>query len=199
MLCGKEFYRVSGHAKRAKPGKFCSRQCFSQWEKGENNPTYQGGNVRCTCEICGSLFFVKPSYLEKGGGAGRFCSVKCRASGIRAESHPRHVEKVSVQCEICGKVVALSPSHAEGKRFALVAARERQSDKKTSGPTMVDICMAKPMRHTILRLRVDCGDKSGSATAGNVLFAELIAPEMASGRWMCITSITTRRIPINGI
>ncbi len=134
--CDKEFYRVPGHAKRAKVGLFCSRKCFDKWEKGENNPTYAGGKIECTCEACGTVFLVKPSRLKKSSNAGKFCSYKCRGRSMEGENHHAYAtDRVVVSCEVCGKTRSLAPSHAKGVRFCSrecqgIAKRAENSGQK---------------------------------------------------------------------
>lgn len=66
--------------------------------------------VKRTCEICGTEFITRPSYVKAGGG--RFCSRKC------ADIHHSQVLKgncwndahIIQTCEICGKRFSVKPS-----------------------------------------------------------------------------------------
>lgn len=66
--CGKSFLSNRSQIEKGN-GKYCSRECFfSLFPK----------RVEKVCQNCGIKFFIKPSMNKRGGGAGRFCSLKCK-------------------------------------------------------------------------------------------------------------------------
>ena len=83
--CGEEYYIRPSHFKRNKHH-FCSRDCYSSWEVGDNNPSWKDNYVRC--EICGEEF--KPKSKES-----KYCSRKCmgRADHIK--------NSIISQCVVC--------------------------------------------------------------------------------------------------
>lgn len=82
--CSAEFNVVPAEVKRG-GGRFCSRKCWSEWQRGENNPYYKGGKIKLLCSTCGKEFeqyaseYDRPSRVRKFEE--RFCSKKCSAKG----------------------------------------------------------------------------------------------------------------------
>src|SRR5262245_52949080 len=58
--------------------------------------------VPVACAVCGVVRWVRPSVLERGAGAGHFCS---RACASRAR-----ITLVAVPCQVCGVVRLVEPS-----------------------------------------------------------------------------------------
>ena len=103
-VCGKTFSRSAAHAARSKH-LFCSRACLFTWNKGENNPAYQGGEVECTCEQCGKVFNRSQSSARKGNH--NFCSRACYLTWQK-EMTPAPIKNLI--CEGCGKAFHRKPS-----------------------------------------------------------------------------------------
>ena len=48
----------------------------SQFQRGKNNPSWKGKNIKRVCKVCGKEFEVWPSFIKRGEGI--FCSNKCK-------------------------------------------------------------------------------------------------------------------------
>ena len=70
QYCGEKFKAANWEVKRGR--KFCSKEC-------SNKGRYSRNIVEC--EICGKLFSVRR------GANQRFCSVKCRGTGMKGKNH----------------------------------------------------------------------------------------------------------------
>ena len=82
--CGTKFNVAPAEVKRG-GGRFCGRKCWSEWQKGQNNPYFKGGKIKLSCSTCGNEFEQYASeYSRKSRTrkyAERFCSKKCAAKG----------------------------------------------------------------------------------------------------------------------
>ena len=74
--------------------------CRSCSVKGKNHPNWHGGKIKRECVQCGTVFYVKPSNLKRGGG--RFCSYRCRG----AWQLGNRIKRV---CRECGKIFYMKP------------------------------------------------------------------------------------------
>lgn len=69
LFCGKKFTRYLSEKKlREGRGKFCSKECFIEHERR--------GKVKCTCEVCGKVFYGPKSQVD--AAKGEYCSVRCK-------------------------------------------------------------------------------------------------------------------------
>jgi hypothetical protein len=101
-----------------------SKRCFpcsvkARNQKGENNYHWQGGKTKCSCQICGKIFYVKPSKLKHGRG--KYCSVGCRrkaqAQQMTGPGSPLYVERIEKTCLYCKKTIYVMPSGVRHSNF----------------------------------------------------------------------------------
>ena len=105
--CGKPFLVIPSQVKRGR-GVFCSRKCMGKWQsehrRGENSPTWAGGNIERICEFCGKIFSVPPHKI-KPPNSGKFCSLSCWAKSrhkyLKIPNH--HTKPELIFEEICKK------------------------------------------------------------------------------------------------
>jgi hypothetical protein len=92
--CGEQSYHPRSRIE-ANEHHFCSKECESEWrsdfQSGESNPRYDGGNEAVSCEQCGEEYEVKPAKVDTS----RFCSTGCRNEAQRNEL-------VTRSCSRCG-------------------------------------------------------------------------------------------------
>ena len=62
---------------------FCSHSCYGLFRgiayRGENNPSWKGGLVKCVCRQCAKTYLQKPSRKNTT----RFCSPVCRVESLK--------------------------------------------------------------------------------------------------------------------
>lgn len=75
IICGKGSYRPPVHWDRAGPNIFCSKKCFGIWERGPNNPHWDGGDITKNCVTCGKIFVC----TRKNRAKVTTCSKKCNS------------------------------------------------------------------------------------------------------------------------
>lgn len=67
IQCGKEF-ETWPYVVRDGHGKFCSPDCSYQWNsknrRGENSPTWRGGEIEVPCSVCGAILKRFPYQIE---------------------------------------------------------------------------------------------------------------------------------------
>lgn len=126
--CGKEYLSTK------KESSFCSKECQSLWQtfnsKGENNPHYQGGKIKCECDICGKEFYRKRS--QYNSRENHYCSKECADKGYskfhNGENNGKYT-KLKVKCEICGKIFTINP-------FEYNKSEHHYCSKKCTGKSM---------------------------------------------------------------
>ena len=100
------------------------------------------------CEVCKKEFSIRPSFIKRGGGRGRFCSLKCqgisRSKFHRKEKNPNWKGgKVKRKCQICGKDFRVHPSKIKqsGSKFCSrrcsTIQRLKQMKKKDTLPELL--------------------------------------------------------------
>lgn len=95
--CGQSFYPRTGG-----PNIYCSKACHDASQRKEQ--------VQRTCEVCGTVFALKPSTAATN--AGRFCSKRCE--GVSRRKHPlerEHNGKPAL-LDAHGYVKVWDPTHA---------------------------------------------------------------------------------------
>lgn len=106
----------------AKKTRFCSRKCYGEWQsekrRGENSPSWKGGNTKKTCEQCGEEYEVRPYRRD----ISRFCSHDChdkwRSENMCGEnSRGWKGGKIIKTCEQCGEEYEVQPSWERSSRF----------------------------------------------------------------------------------
>jgi DNA-directed RNA polymerase subunit RPC12/RpoP len=89
QTCGKEF-EVTYNKDKDGWGKYCSHEClregFGKKFKGNNNPNWRGGKVKCICQECGEEFYVNQYKIKEG--MGKYCSKKCKDKSCIGEGSP---------------------------------------------------------------------------------------------------------------
>lgn len=75
--CGKKF-GIGRYLFKTAKDHFCSLECmgnfYSKNHRGVNHPSWRGGKVKVTCDMCGKKIKKNPSQLR---GKHNFCSLKC--------------------------------------------------------------------------------------------------------------------------
>ena len=91
-------------------GKFCSKDCYWKYNRGENNPLYNKKEV--TCGFCGEKFKVQNKRLKKTKIF--YCSKDCKNKHhsilMSGESNSNYKGKKRCSCTNCGKDIYLIPS-----------------------------------------------------------------------------------------
>jgi hypothetical protein len=78
--CNKSFKASS--IRKGKWTKFCSQRCYGETLKGHipwNKGLHWSGELR-NCQECGKDFYINNGELNKGRGAGKYCSNECKNS-----------------------------------------------------------------------------------------------------------------------
>ena len=75
-------------------GRFCSHNCFKKWliatqYRVGHAPSHGSKSVPRVCRYCGKTYKVKPSHLESGKNAGKYCSNRCFIFHVKAAGIPR--------------------------------------------------------------------------------------------------------------
>lgn len=95
---------------------YCDRACMlehrerTDFYRGKNNPSWQGGLIALECAFCGEEFLVKHSHVEKR----QCCSRKCRAALQSTNALGYDPEKrIKKACTVCGAIILVKQSHAD--------------------------------------------------------------------------------------
>ena len=103
--CGKDFLGL-------KDQRFCSRSCSAKVSYRKRleteGPLRQKTGREVECEICGTKFYAKKHYLDKGQG--RFCSRNCADAWNARNS-------AVISCEECGDEFRVRPNRATVARY----------------------------------------------------------------------------------
>jgi len=113
--CGEKYYIRPSHFKR-KNHHFCSRTCYGNWERGENNPAWKNNYI--ACEFCGEEFKPKSSDT-------RYCSRKC----MGAADHERN--SCDVSCQYCSK--EFSSINARDSKYCSIECKDLQHSINMKG------------------------------------------------------------------
>lgn len=121
--CGEKYQTESGYADQSR---FCSRDCWNNWQEGrskpamqgKNNPSWKGGKVTLECEWCGDSYKVDQHVSEES----RFCSEECHGSWKSEHKSGKDAPnwkggKVTLECDECGDEFKVIPSKATDRRF----------------------------------------------------------------------------------
>jgi len=114
QICGKEFKTFPSRIKNGN-GKYCSRKCMG---------IAQRKRVTLTCPICGNLFYVKPSDVNRGR---TYCSYKC-SSMARKKTNKKVNGKKSYKklkpcvaiCQFCKQPFNITRSEKNGVQESIV-------------------------------------------------------------------------------
>ncbi|MBT6051247.1 MAG: HNH endonuclease [Candidatus Scalindua sp.] len=71
--CDKDVVRENSKRNRAVKNVFCDHKCQGIWQRGKNNPSWNGGRIKKQCVICEKEYTVKQSEKES-----KVCSQKCK-------------------------------------------------------------------------------------------------------------------------
>lgn len=112
--CGKNIW-VRPYDLKGKTNHFCSRECMGKWEheniKGENHPSWKGGNVKKICEVCGKEFEVTPASAEITRYCSRSCASKAHGEEIQEENNPNWKGgPIECICKTCEKHFFVCPA-----------------------------------------------------------------------------------------
>lgn len=88
--CSKEFYIINSGRER----RFCSRQCWRNFTKGENHPGWTGDKYLFICQVCGKEFRNSQAADKK------YCSNDCRLSAQKGETHWNYGKHLSLETRI---------------------------------------------------------------------------------------------------
>lgn len=89
--CGKQ-YGIKLSVLKAGEGKYCSKKCYTEYNRGENHKQYKPKMLR-QCKCCKNNFLVRVGEVEKGWG--NFCSRQCMFLFQKRENHPAYIDGVS--------------------------------------------------------------------------------------------------------
>lgn len=103
LWCKKEFFEKISRIKVGR-GKYCSKKCYNEFladgnMRGENSPSWKGGEQLVSCFMCKKEFHIKQYLMSKEI---HFCSRKCKHMS-------QHIIKVSRICLTCGKEFFVRP------------------------------------------------------------------------------------------
>lgn len=118
--CGKEFYKVKSHAQRV-TNNFCSRECSTKYNSGENHHHYNQEVNNRKCKECGTKTKNK-----------KFCSFDCRAKYMSRENHHRY-NRVDIKCSSCGCDIKKIPSLIHSTNFCSQKCKNKFHSKRMSG------------------------------------------------------------------
>jgi hypothetical protein len=130
--CGTEFFVFQSAIKKGR-GYFCSRNCYHQWNKGENSPRFKKElKVIQICIQCKKEFVVAKGRVDDGRG--KFCSRRCKGDWMSinrsGENHPMwNGGKKMCICKRCGKEFLITPSII--------------GNEKNNGSFCSKVCLAK--------------------------------------------------------
>jgi len=85
--CNKEFKVKMHKIKSKKHYKFCSRDCFYQYNRGAKNNSWKGGKIEINCANCGKKLKRWPFELKRKHS---FCDMKCQCNYYR--NHPEELK-----------------------------------------------------------------------------------------------------------
>lgn len=121
-FCGKEIKIIPYRAEKS-DSHFCNNECRSKWIKktgisrGENNPTWKGGDVKIPCAVCGNIVERHRYLLNERDNF--FCSKECfrkfrfdHRIGIGARGGA-----LSVKCHTCGREFIKERNQVEGRKY----------------------------------------------------------------------------------
>ena len=128
--CGKSFYRTEKHATRRSKISYCSHACSGAAERGENNPSWQGGMIERKCETCQKVFFVKRGQVRRNA---RYCSKTCRGVSLSGEKSPLRKERTKKPCGVCGKIMMLIPAIVDTKKYCSMACKNKAHSEVVKG------------------------------------------------------------------
>jgi hypothetical protein len=156
IVCDKSFTVYPSQLKRHRCD-FCSNECVSKFNVGENNPNWKGGLAERKCGICGKEFKLKQKDVKAGGG--KFCSRSCtgKNNGIRI-SELMHKKRIKKLCIICGKEIYIKQSHKDiagiycSKECMSIGYKERMKGK--NNPNYVDGQSIGYNTHNVKRRRL---------------------------------------------
>lgn len=104
--CGEEVEQRP-YLARTNKHNFCSMKCLGKWRsenlRGENCPTWRGGEVAVKCDNCGKITSKTPKLIERNKH--NFCSRECFVK-FRCEGQ-------EVKCGYCGRTIYRSPSRLD--------------------------------------------------------------------------------------
>lgn len=126
--CGDSFIEP----KRRDWRRFCSQQCFGDYNSGENHRWYDGGLVEVDCMACGTTLTRKRSRVE--GYNRHFCDKDCESNWkkdhLNGAEHPSWKEDETTECEWCESVFPHPPSR-DAKFCSMECAGKAQSERQT--------------------------------------------------------------------
>lgn len=117
-LCGKEF-AVTLHRKKQK---YCSMECSNKSKENK---------IKTKCVICGEVFIIKKSLLNKK----KTCSEECsRIYNKQIQQEKSIGNRVNCKCEECGKIYNVIKSQYEkGTKFCSLECRYKWQSKNIVG------------------------------------------------------------------
>ena len=125
-VCGKTF--TVTRKKRYDTARFCSKACHGIWrgefQQGENNPVWRGGNIKKECMVCKSTFTTDPSRSYR-----KCCSRSC-AGIFRTANRERYY----IDCAWCDKAFEVPCHRMKTARFCSTYCYQCWSSKNLNGP-----------------------------------------------------------------
>jgi len=116
--------------------------------RGENNPSWNGGNIVKVCEQCGGEFEVQPSRKDRSRFCSRECHGKWKSDNQNGENSARWnggtIKKI---CEQCGEEFEVYPSRKDARLCSHECHIKWMSESQTgennpswNGGNIVKVC-----------------------------------------------------------
>ena len=116
-----EFCGVSFESHR-KTQKYCSRECYTKYNSGENNYNYSRINIKC--DYCGEDIEVTPYRLENSKY--HFCNSNCynkwMSENLKGENSPKY-NRIKVKCDYCGEDIEITPYYRDNFKYHFCNAK----------------------------------------------------------------------------
>ena len=115
--------------KNGRGGKFCSQECYHNWQKGKPNLVARKKRPKFTCEVCGQLFTVSPSTIKYRDP--RFCSTDCFYKWLKGS---KRAPRIKTKCLTCGKEMSILKSRYDANRGRYCSQECMIKDRPPSKP-----------------------------------------------------------------
>jgi len=101
---------------------FCNQGCWAAWQRGTNNPAWNGGLAACECTYCGAVLMRRPDKIAKQQH--QFCDSNCHRAWSRGENCPAWKGGLVVcQCAQCGAKLMREPGVIAARKHVFCSGR----------------------------------------------------------------------------
>lgn len=91
--CGKIIERWNSKRFREVIVPFCNHKCQGEYQRGRNNPMWDGGEIQKECVICEKKYSIKKNKVDKN----KTCSKKCHGQLLILRAKDVRI------CNVCGE------------------------------------------------------------------------------------------------